>query len=117
MGQAKAIEGFQDIRSLMDRAAQEENGIKILCPDRGTAVSLRGRAYALRTRAQDKSKQLFEPTEQGYGRSPYDAFILRLRELPGRPKGSQEWELLIIPSGSEMALSGLKIEAIKTGEL
>jgi hypothetical protein len=78
MGQPKTLEAFGEVKTLMDRALQED--ITVECPNPGSAVALRHSIYAARTRDRKQTERIYEEDDPLYGRSPYDKLTILLDE-------------------------------------
>lgn len=66
----------RDIRAAMDRALAGGRGVRIACSSLGEAYNLRQRFYTTRKHDRDQSRQIYEPDDPGYDRTPYDALIV-----------------------------------------
>lgn len=89
MSTPKTIIAYDDIRTLLDRAVESPNGIKVTLPSYKECVTFRQRVYTFRRLDRNMSLEIYKSGDPQWGRSIYDALYLQIEGtsvLIHRPK-------------------------------
>ena len=84
-GFSKSLMAFDDVRAVLDRAAESSKGVKVVCKSRGEAVITRSRMNYLRVLDRKQNGIVYESDHPLHMRSVWDRLIIRIP-----PRGSPE---------------------------
>ena len=71
---------YTDCYEAMDRALEDEKGIRVVVEDNNAATYYRMRLHQARKIDRRHNKSVYEPGDKLYGHSVYDVLIFRIRE-------------------------------------
>ena len=70
---------YTDCVEAMDRALEDDKGIRIKMKDWDAANFFRMRLHQCRKLDRDRNRQIYEPGDPGHGVSAYDPLVVRIR--------------------------------------
>lgn len=88
----KAILPFPDIRALLDRALDAENGLRISGLPKKTAFKLRFNIYLVRDRDRRANKKIYEEGHPLHGHSIYDTITILVRPID---EANDKWVVIL----------------------
>ncbi|SRR5260221_7474857 len=75
---------YQDCTELLDRAIEDDNGIRWEVPDYGQAMHQQSRLHYCRKLHRLENARIYDDTHHLYNRSVYDAIVVRIRNIDGQ---------------------------------
>ena len=74
-------DGSANLRLLLDKVL-EVGKVTITCEDRRRAMRVRQQLHEARSLDRENSTEMYEPTDDRYGKSPYDAITTSIETDP-----------------------------------
>ena len=74
------ITAYEDCRNLFDAATEDSLGARLKFPTYTEALYFRNRMNQARSLEREESKRIYDKTSPAYGKTDYDAFVVRIRE-------------------------------------
>lgn len=105
MTASTSLLAYQDCTEYMDRALEEPKGIRIQVKDEDAAIHLRSRMhYGRKLHRQENARVYADQRDHPmYGKSPYDALVIKIKRL------SEGWYLYL----ERTDLATLKVESLE----
>lgn len=72
---------YTDCFDLLDRALDDDKGTRVKIGDKGDAWHMRLRLNAARTVERDESKRVYQKGDPGYGVTPWDVLVVKIKEI------------------------------------
>lgn len=101
-------------RDLWERAAEATKGLRLLYPDRSSAIAARFAFYTARNINREEMKEFYEEGSPDWGTSPWDPFRLTIEVDPSEvdPESGRARWVLIISRHADAPNSHLTIEEL-----
>jgi hypothetical protein len=106
MGMSNSRLAFSDCYELMEKAIEDQKGIRVKFATEQDAWLYRLRLHNARKIDRKENEEIYEKGHAMHGRSVYDALIMRLRQVTNNGKGA--WWLRI----EKISIDDLEIESL-----
>lgn len=80
---------FSDCVDIFERAMDDGRGCRVRCKDWDAASYLRLRLHKARALDRRKNQLAYEPGHQLHGASPFDEYVVRIKEVRYEGEGSR----------------------------
>jgi len=74
---SKSLLAYAQLQTVLDRAIESANGVRVKQESSGKARNFVQRCYTFRALDRQRNSKLYDPSDPNHGTSPYDVLVIR----------------------------------------